>query len=95
MEAIQPPPSHTYQYCLRPYPTAGWEAALTTKEVEAANLAAALGELTYESEAAERLRKEARLAQARVQVRAWGWGWGWGWGWVQGWGGGCWDCLEL
>lgn len=49
---------------------AGWEACLATKDQEVANLTAALGELTFESEVAERLRREARLAQGRVQVRA-------------------------
>ncbi len=41
---------------------ATWQAAVQAKEAEVANLQAALGELTFESEAAERLRAELRMA---------------------------------
>lgn len=38
----------------------GWEEIIEAKDRELANLQAALGELTYESDAAERLRSEVR-----------------------------------
>eukprot|EP00798_Chlamydomonas_sp_ICE-L_P014633 gene14633-20667_t len=43
-----------------------WEEILADKDREVANLQAALGELTYESEAAEKLRYEVRATAARL-----------------------------
>eukprot|EP00983_Pelagomonas_calceolata_P118731 1160533-Pelagomonas_calceolata.AAC.25 len=60
------PPAVHHKYSTR------WEACLATKESEVANLTAALGELTYESEVAERLRREARLAQGRTVMHPYG-----------------------
>jgi hypothetical protein len=45
---------------------AGWEEVLAQRDAEVSNLQAALGELSYESEAAERLRLEVRAATSRV-----------------------------
>ncbi|GAX75949.1 hypothetical protein CEUSTIGMA_g3392.t1 [Chlamydomonas eustigma] len=44
-----------------------WEEVLGAKEREVANLQAALGEMSYESDAAERLRLEVRALTTRVQ----------------------------
>eukprot|EP00884_Botryococcus_braunii_P002327 jgi/Botrbrau1/12095/Bobra.0186s0018.1 len=41
-----------------------WEAAVTARDEEIRNLQAALGELTYESEAAERMRSKLRAVEA-------------------------------
>ena len=46
----------------------GWEEILVDKDREVANLQAALGELTYESEAAEKLRLEVRASSARLHA---------------------------
>ncbi|KAL6759567.1 hypothetical protein V8C86DRAFT_2571254, partial [Haematococcus lacustris] len=48
----------------------GWEAALALKEKEAANLQLALGEMSWESEAAERLRLEVRTLSHRLNSLA-------------------------
>ncbi len=47
---------------------ARWEEMLAAKERELAQLNAALGELSYESDAAERLRGELRDARAAVEA---------------------------
>ncbi|KAK9806416.1 hypothetical protein WJX73_004216 [Symbiochloris irregularis] len=44
-----------------------WEAAVASRDVELANLQSALGELAYESEAAERLRAELRALQRSLE----------------------------
>lgn len=43
-----------------------WEQAVSARDAELRNLQAALGELTFESEAADRMRGEVRSAQRQV-----------------------------
>ncbi len=44
-----------------------WEAAVAARDAELVALQSALGELAYESDAAERLRAELRGAQGRAE----------------------------
>ena len=49
-----------------------WEAAVAARDAELVALQGALGELAYESDAAERLRAELRGAQGRAEdLRRW------------------------
>ena len=44
-----------------------WEAAVAARDAELVALQSALGELAYESDAAERLRAELRGSQGRAE----------------------------
>lgn len=54
-----------HSLCVLPV-CAGWEEVLALKDQELANLQSALGELSYESEAAEKLRFEIRAVSGKA-----------------------------